>query len=66
MSTQKGFFKFLVTGAADLAENVVKLRFSKIGQLASVIRNRKVKLLEEEAKAPGREIALISEIRKRF
>lgn len=66
MSTQKGFFEFLVTGAADLAENVVKLRFSKIGQLASVIRNRKVKLLGEEAEAPGREIALITEIRKRF
>jgi hypothetical protein len=66
MSTQKGFFEFLVTGAADLAEHVVKLRFSKIGQLASVIRNRKVKLLGEEAEAPGREIALITEIRKRF
>jgi hypothetical protein len=66
MSAQKGFLEFLITGAADLFENIVKLRFSKIGELASVMRNRKVKLLEEEASAPGREIALMTEMKKRF
>lgn len=66
MGAQKGFFEFLVTGASDVVENVVKLRFSKIGEIASVMRNRKVKLLEEEARAPGREIALITEMKKRF
>lgn len=66
MSASKGIFEFLITGAAELAENVVKLRFGKIAELASAIRNRKVKLLEQEANAPGRELALISEVKKRF
>jgi hypothetical protein len=66
MGTQKGFVEFLITGAADLLENVVKLRFSKIAKVATAIRNRKVKVLEAEASAPGKEIALIPEMKKRF
>jgi hypothetical protein len=66
MSANKGVFETLITGAAELAENIVKLRFGKIAKLVTAIRNRKVKLLEEEANAPGREIALIPELKNRF
>jgi hypothetical protein len=66
MSADKGILEFLITGAAEIVENVVKLRFAKIATLASAIRNRRVQLLKEEANAPGRELALISEVKKRF
>jgi hypothetical protein len=66
LSGGKGVLEVLITGAAELAENVVKLRFGKIAKLASAMINRKVKLLEEEAKAPGRELALLPEMKLRF
>jgi hypothetical protein len=64
MGANKGILEILITGTADLAENLVKLRFGRIGAVVSVLRERRVKLLEEEAKAPGRELALLSELRK--
>lgn len=64
MSANKGVLELLITGTADLAENIVKLRFGKIGALASALRERRVKLSEEEATAPGRELALLAELRK--
>jgi hypothetical protein len=65
MSANKGFVELLVTGAGELAENVLKLRTSKIAKLVSVVRERKVDLLQAEASAPGRELALLSGIRRR-
>jgi hypothetical protein len=64
MGANKGILEILITGTADLAENIVKLRLGKIGALVSLFRERKVKLLEEESKAPGRELALLAELRK--
>lgn len=64
IGANKGVLEILITGTADLVENIVKLRFGKIGALVSVLRERKVKLLEEESKAPGRELALLSELKR--
>ncbi len=64
MGANKGILEILITGTADLAENIIKLRLGKIGALVSLFRERKVKLLEEESRAPGRELALLAELRK--
>lgn len=64
MSANKGVLEILITGTADLAENLVKLRFGKIGSIVSALQERRVKLLEAEANAPGRELALLAELRK--
>lgn len=64
MGANKGVLEILLTGTADLVENIVKLRFGKIGALVSVLRERKVRLLEEESRAPGRELALLTELKR--
>lgn len=66
LSSGTGLLEFVVTGAAELTEDVVKFRFSKITKTASAMINWKVKLLEDEIKAPGRELALIPEMKLRF
>jgi hypothetical protein len=58
--------EFLVTGAAELAEDAIKLRFAKIAKIATSTINRSVKRLQEELHVPGRELALIPEMRQRF
>jgi hypothetical protein len=63
MGANRGVLEFLITGTADLIEDIMKLRLGRIGKLASVLRERKVKLLQEEAHAPGRELALLSELK---
>jgi hypothetical protein len=65
MSANKGFLEILITGTADLAEDILKLRISKVAKIVSVVRERKVKLLREELNAPGREVALLSELKRR-
>jgi hypothetical protein len=66
MGSNKGTLEFFVTGTADLVEDLMKLRFSKIGKLVSVVRERRVQLLKGEADAPGRELALLSVLKTRF
>lgn len=66
MKGNKGPLEFLITGAAEFAEGVLKLRFTRLAKFASIMRNRKVELLEAEANAPGRELALIPKLRNRF
>jgi hypothetical protein len=55
-----------IAGAAELAEDVVKLRLGKIAKLAGAILNRRASLLQDEANARGRELALIPETRLAF
>lgn len=66
LKANKGPLEFLLTGLAEFAEDLVKLRFSRLGTVASIVRERRVQLLEEEAKAPGREIALFTDLKTRF
>jgi hypothetical protein len=63
MGAGMGVLECLITGTGDLVENVAKLRVGKIAKLVTLSRERKLKLLEAEARAPGRELALLSEIR---
>lgn len=56
----------IVTGAAELAEDIIKLRFGKLAKQAAAILNRHTVLLREEVAAPGRELALIPETKQAF
>jgi hypothetical protein len=66
LSAGSGVLKCIITGTAELAEDVIKLRLGKIAKLVTVIIDQKIKLLDAEIQAPGREVALIPEIKKRF
>jgi len=66
MKYYKGVFETIVTTTAEIAENLVKLKFSKIAQLPFTIKNKKIALMEEEMKAPGKEVAYISRAREEF
>ena len=66
LSGGRGVLRCIITGIAELAEDVIKLRLANIAQLVTAMIDRKTKLLEAETQAPGREVALISELKKRF
>jgi hypothetical protein len=66
ISGAKEALEVMIVGAAELAEDIVKLRLSKIAKFATAILNRRASLLREEATAPGRELALIPETRRAF
>jgi hypothetical protein len=66
LSGGSGVLECVITGAAEFVEDIVKLRFGKIAKLVGAVMNQGAKFLEEEAKAPGRELALIPEVRRRF
>jgi hypothetical protein len=66
LSGGKGILTCVITGTAELAEDVIKLRLAKIAKLVSAMIDYKTRLLEAELQAPGRELALIPELKKRF
>jgi hypothetical protein len=61
-----GTFSVVITGASELAEDIVKLRFGKIAKIATAVIDQRIRLLEAETTAPGRELALLPELRKTF
>lgn len=66
ISGVKESLEVIITGAAELAEDVVKLRLAKLGRLVVAILNRRASLLREDVMAPGQELALIPETRRTF
>jgi hypothetical protein len=62
----RGVLRCIITGTAELTENVVKLRLGKLADLVSAVLDRGTDFLEAEIKSPGRELALIPELKKRF
>ena len=66
MSGGKGVLTCVITGTAGIAENVIKMRLFKIASLVTAVIDQRSKLLEAETKAPGRELALLPELKKKF
>lgn len=66
LSGGKGVLTCIITGTAELAEDLIKLRLARIAKLVTALIDKKVKFLEAELQAPGRELALIPEVKKRF
>lgn len=66
MSGAKEALEIVITGAAELVEDVVKLRFGKLAKLATAMLNQRAARLREDSTAPGSELALIPETRRAF
>lgn len=66
MSGAKEALEIIITGAAELAEDVIKLRLGKLAKHATALLNYRAARLRDEATAPGRELALIPEARLAF
>jgi hypothetical protein len=59
-------FEIIVTTAAEMAENLVRLKFSKIAEKIFEFSKSNLKLMEAELNAPGMEMAYISEAKNKF
>jgi hypothetical protein len=66
ISSSKEALEIIITGAAELAEDIVKLRLGKLAKFAAAVLNHRAARLREEATAPGRELALIPETQRAF
>jgi hypothetical protein len=66
MKIRKGVFETVITGAAEIAEDFVKIKWGKLAKVPFAISARKIELLEAELNAPGREIAYIAHARSEF
>ncbi len=66
LKINRGVLEIILTTAADLLEDTVKLRFGKLARLPFSLSHRKIALMEAELNAPGRELAYIIEARKEF
>lgn len=66
MKIRKGVVETIITGAAELAEDFVKIKWGKLAKIPFVLSARKIELLEAELRAPGREIAYVEHARSVF
>jgi len=66
MSGAKEALEIVITGAAELVEDIVKLRLGKLARLATAVLNQRATRLRDESTAPGHELALIPETRRAF
>ncbi len=63
---QQGMLKASVLTTVDFVENMMKLNFSKAAKALFNIQQDKVKMLEAEMKAPGRELSYFVKLRQTF
>lgn len=63
---RKGTLETLITSGAEIIENIAHLQFSKLVQFPFRLRNQRLSLMEEELKAPGRELAYIAKLSNQF
>ena len=61
-----GMLETLVVAGAEVAENLLKIRWGKVAKTLFSIAKRRVELLDAERAAPGRQLAYIVEAKQRF
>jgi hypothetical protein len=66
LRTGVGSLETIVTAAAEVAENVVKIRWSRAAGALFSLSKRAADLLDAERQAPGRELAYIVDARATF
>jgi hypothetical protein len=66
MKADRAALEFLIPHDAHVDKEMVEETFIRFSDLATITRSRRLELLEAEMKAPGRELALIPKLRKRF
>ncbi|WP_109831178.1 hypothetical protein [Reichenbachiella versicolor] len=66
MKSQKGALEVILTTSAEVAENILRIKPSKAVSSLFSVREQKIKLLEEEKKLLGREVAYIVSANSKF
>jgi hypothetical protein len=60
----KTFFEWCIAFPVDIIEDVIRLRISSALGKVLVVKQMKVNLSLDETKAPGRELSIVSKIKK--
>lgn len=66
MRMRTGTLEFIVAGMADLAEDLVRVRWGRVARRLFSFRQRVMDKIEAETNAPGSEVAFISKAKSRF
>lgn len=66
LKVDRGIVEIVVTTTAEVAEDLVKIRWGTLSNRLFVLGHRKIDLMEAELKAPGREIAYVVHAREVF
>jgi len=61
-----GTFETVVVTGAEIAEDLLKFNWGKIGKTLFSFRYRKISLMEAELTSPGNEVAYIAKARESF
>ena len=59
-------FETLICTTAEIAESLVKFKWSNIAKKLFEVKHKQVALLKAEMSLPGREVAYIIKARERF
>lgn len=66
MKLRAGVLETFVTASAEILEGLVKIKWSDAARTLFSVRRRRIQLMEEELRAPGRQLAYLSHVRHRF
>ncbi len=66
MKYKKGVLEAFVITSAEWIENIVKLKLLKIAKSLFTIKHKKINLMIEEMRAPGKEVAYIASTKELF
>jgi len=66
MKIRRGIWETIIVGGAEIAEDLVKIRWGKLAKVPFSISAKRIELLEAEQSAPGKEIAYIARVRGEF
>ncbi len=66
MKRDTGVVETLVTTSAEIAECLVKFKWSKVAKKLFEVRYKQIDLMKAEMSAPGREVAYIVKAREHF
>lgn len=66
MSGAKEALEIVITGTAELVEDVIKLRLGKIARLATGHAQQRAARLRDQSTALGSKLGLIPEMRRAF
>jgi len=66
MERDTGMFETLICTTAEIAESLVKFKWSNIAKKLFEVKHKQVALLKAEMSLPGREVAYIIKARERF
>ncbi|HML79090.1 hypothetical protein [Geobacter sulfurreducens] len=65
-NTKSGVLRAIVTTTADIFEDFIKLKWGKLCDLPFQLTGHRIKQIEADMKAPGRELAYIVSAQERF